>query len=136
MVMGGVSPIEDTVIVPSKYEDFAGLFPTVYNKVATYLNRKVEADGDEIILTKIPKPIASFEGFAERTVLVFIIGTAPSLPSLVAVYVSFGLLGDRVVNITSHVPGNQVIYLSSSKNALQASINSGTGTFRTRLVYL
>lgn len=134
--MGSASPIEDTIIVPSKYEDFAGLFPTVYHNVATYLNRKVEADGDEITLTNIPKPIASFEGLAERTVLVFILGMGPSLPSLVSVYVSFGLLGDRVVNITTHVPGRQTIYLSSSKNTLQAALNSGTGTFRTRLVYL
>lgn len=134
--MSKSAPIEETVIAPDQYEDFAPLFPTIYHTLAETLNRKAETEGKEITLTTEPTTLTSFHGLSERTALVFIIGSSENLPTSVYLYASFGLVGNINRTIYSHVPGQQTIFMAPRQNLLVASLNSGKGRFRIRILHI
>lgn len=134
--MAKIGSIEDTTVLPKTYEEFARQFAGTYSRMALLMNRQAEVESLEIELTTTPKVIASYSGLTERTALILIIGSSAVLPSKFSVYASFGLMYNKVVDITSHVPSSQTIILGVDGNHVQAYLSSGKGMFRVKVINL
>lgn len=134
--MAKIGSIEDTTILPPTYEEFARQFSGTYSRMALLMNHQAEVETLEVELTTTPKVIASYTGISERTALILVIGSASGLPSKCSVYASFGLMYNKMFDIANHVPSGQTVILDVQGNNVLASLNSGKGMFRIKVMNL
>lgn len=128
-----VEPIEETMIIPEKFEDFRVYFSHEYKKLAHLLNESPNSYKKTVVLTHSPEPVFNF-GFewSPKIVKYAFFGEDSSSPYQIGLGLYYpGKQGEIIV--LSQSP-NSPFVLSIDSEYFLASISSGEQSFHFRLM--
>lgn len=129
-------PIEETMIVPSEYSEFATVFPAIYRKISERLNNQSSVEKIAAFLSTEKKVVFSYKPDFVTPAMYLIYGQTALLPA--ACGICMFSKGDRglILPFTNHSPAGVSISMQLVDGDLELGLSSGEGAFEISLLFI
>lgn len=129
-------PIEETMIVPSEYEEFASVFPAIYRKISERLNNQVNIERVASFLTTERRVVFSYKPDFITPAIYLIYGADSTMPATCGVCM-FSKVGSGVIlPFSNFSPGGVSISIQVIDGDLHLGLSSGQGTYEISLLFI
>lgn len=129
-------PIEETLIIPTEYSEFATIFPSIYRKISERLNDHAVLERMTAYVDTNPKTIYSHVNENLQTFIYMVFGDSATQPGAVGVCTIFADGTGIVLPLATHTPGNDTLSVQLNRRDLQLSLSSGAGLFEIKPLFL
>lgn len=128
-------PIEETLIVPGEFSQFATIFPSIYRKISERLNGNPNVARQSLFLDQTPKLVYSVQNLDQsRACFYLIFGNDASQPASVGI--AFFYPGGSGVILPLSSFGSVRFGITITNGDMQISLSSGFGEFQFRMLLL
>lgn len=128
-------PIEETLIIPGEFSQFATVFPSIYRKISERLNGNPSLERHSLFLDQTPKLVYSLQNLDQaRACFYLVFGNDASQPATVGLAFFYPSGSGIVTPLVSHGAARFVMTITNGD--LQLSLSSGFGEFQFRLLLL
>lgn len=129
-------PIEETLIIPSEYSEFATIFPSIYRKISERLNDRAVLERMVAHIDTTKKTVYSHLDDNLQAFIYMVFGDSATQPAAVGVCTIFPDGSGVLFPLASHTPSSITLSVQLNGRDLQLSLSNGTGIFEIKLLFL
>lgn len=129
-------PIEETLIIPNEYSEFATIFPSIYRKISERLNDHAVLERMAAYIDTNVKTIYSHVSENLQSFIYMIFGDSASQPAVVGIGTIFADGSGILLPLATHTPTTNTLSVQLNGRDLQLSLSNGSGLFEIKLLFL
>lgn len=129
-------PIEETMIVPQDYSEFATVFPGIYRKISERLNSQVLVERIAAYLTTERRIIFSHKPEFVTPAIYLIYGGGTAQPAATGVCMFSRSDTGLILPFANHSPSGVSISIQVINGDLQLALSSGEGAYEVSLIFI